>query len=186
MEDTQIIDLYWERSSLAIDETQKKYGRLCYKVASNILDDPRDTEECVNDTFLKAWNAMPPLRPEHLSAYLCKLTRNQALKMYRHNTAIKRGGSEVPLALEELSGCIPDPNTPEQVADEKFLTQRLNHFLGTLPSQNRKIFLRRYWNFDSVKEIAGAYGISESKVKVTLFRIRKKLKTYLEKEGITL
>lgn len=186
MEDSQIIELYWKRSELAITETQKKYAGLCHSIAFNILADQGDAEECVNDTWLKAWNGIPPQRPRCLSAFLSRITRNQALKRYERNNAQKRGGGQVPLALEELSGCIPDPMAITQVGSEGELTRLLNEFLSRLQPQTRKIFLRRYWNLEPVRDIAKACGISESKAKVTLFRTRKKLKEYLEQEGIAL
>ena len=186
MDDQQIIELYWNRSDEAIAQTQKKYGRLCYKVAFNILGSHQDSEECVNDTYLKAWNAIPPRRPQKLSAFLCRITRNQALKRYESNTAEKRGGSEVPLALEELAGCIPDPGSATALTEQRELIRQLNGFLAELPIETRGIFLQRYWGLESVRDIALAMGISESKVKVTLHRTRKKLKRHLEQEGIVL
>lgn len=186
MDDQQIIELYWNRSDEAIAQTQKKYGRLCYKIAFNILGNPQDSEECVNDTYLRAWNVIPPKRPQKLSAFLCRITRNQALKRYASNTADKRGGGEVPLALEELAGCIPAPGSVTAQTEQRELTCQLNGFLAELPGEVRGIFLRRYWGLESVRVIALALGISESKVKVTLHRTRKKLKNYLEQEGIVL
>lgn len=186
MDDQQIIELYWKRSDDAIAQTQKKYGRLCYKIAFNILGSHQDSEECVNDTYLRAWNVIPPERPEKLSAFLCRITRNQALKRYERNTAEKRGGGEIPLALEELSGCIPDPGSVTALTEQRELTRQLNGFLSGLNAENRRIFLRRYWGLESVRDIALDLALSESKVKVTLHRTRKKLKNYLEQEGIVL
>lgn len=186
MEDQQIIDLYWARSDRAIIETQNKYAGLCRSIAYHILGDHQDAEECVNDTWLKAWNGIPPQRPRSLPAFLSRITRNQALKRYERNNAAKRGGGQVPLALEELSDCIPDPIAITQVAEEGELTRLLNEFLSGLSPQTRKIFLRRYWNLEPLRDIAKASGVTESKVKVTLFRTRKKLKDFLEQEGITL
>lgn len=186
MDDSQIIALYWNRSEDAIAQTQRKYGKLCYKIAYQILGSPQDSEECVNDTFLRAWNVIPPKRPQKLSAFLCKITRNQALKRYESNTAEKRGGGEVTLALEELAGCIPDPGSVSATTEQRELTRQLNGFLSTLTGEARVIFLRRYWGMEPVRDIARALRISESKVKVTLHRTRKKLKVYLEQEGIVL
>ena len=186
MDDQQIIELYWNRSDKAIAETQRKYGKLCYKIAYNILGNRQDSEECINDTYWRAWNVIPPQRPEKLSAFLCRITRNQALKKYESNTAEKRGGGEVPLALEELSLCIPDPNSIAAVTEQKELIRKLNGFLAELSVEARKIFLRRYWAMDSVRDIAVDMGLGESKVKVSLHRTRKKLKVYLEQEGILL
>ena len=186
MDDKQIIDLYWARSESAIAETDKKYGKLCHRIAFNILADPRDSEECVSDTYLKAWSVIPPKRPVKLSAFLGKITRNLALNRYEKDTAEKRGGGEVSVALDELAECIPDPNSVEGMVDNRILTDKLNVFLEGLAPEARKIFMRRYWEVCSVRQIAEIYGISESKVKVSLFRTRGKLRTFLEQEGIAL
>lgn len=186
MDDQQIIELYWNRSDEAIAQTQKKYGRLCYKIAYNILGSHQDSEECVNDTYLRAWDVIPPKRPQKLSAFLCRITRNQALKRYESNTAEKRGGGQVTLALEELAGCIPDADSLTHITEQRELTRQLNEFLSKLPTETRGIFLRRYWGLESVRDIARTLGLGESKVKVTLHRTRKKLKAYLEQEGIVL
>ena len=185
MDDQEIIDLYWARSEHAIMETEHKYGKLCHRIAWNILGNHQDSEECVSDTYLKAWSAMPPKRPAKLSAFLGKITRNLALNRYERNTADKRGGGEVSLALDELAESIPDSQTIEATVDNRALTDTLNRFLDSLPAEPRRIFLRRYWEVCSVREIADIYGISESKVKVSLFRTRGKLKAFLEKEGIS-
>ncbi|MBR4289483.1 MAG: RNA polymerase sigma factor [Oscillospiraceae bacterium] len=186
MDDKQIIDLYWVRSERAIAETDRKYGKFCHRIAFHILANPQDSEECVSDTFLKAWSAIPPKRPVKLSTFLGKITRNLALNRYEKHTAQKRGGGEVPVALDELAECIPDPNSVERMVDNRILADKLNIFLESLPAEARKIFMRRYWEVCSVQEIAEIYGISESKVKVSLFRTRGKLRAFLEQEGITL
>ena len=186
MDEKQIIELYWNRSESAIAETEKKYGRFCYGIAFNILESHPDSEECVNDTYLQAWNAIPPHRPGRLSAFLGRITRNLALKRYERSTAAKRGGGQVPLALEELAECIPDPRTVERQVDDKMLALAFNDFLAGLPEESRKIFLMRYWKLEPVKEIARACGIGESKVKMSLMRTRGKLKRFLEQEGIEL
>ena len=186
MDDKQIIDLYWARSERAIEETDKQYGKLCHRIAFNILFDSQDSEECVNDTYLKTWAAIPPRRPAKLSAFLGKITRNLALNRYERKTAEKRGGGEVPVALEELAQCVPDPVSVEQMLDARILAEKLNEFLSNLSAEARKIFMRRYWEVCTVSEIAKIYGISESKVKVSLFRTREKLKAFLEQEGIAL
>lgn len=186
MDEKQIIDLYWARSERAIDETARKYGKFCHCIAYNILAKHQDSEECVNDTYLNAWNAIPPKRPNKLSAFLGKITRNLALKTYERYTAEKRGGGQVVLALEELAECIPDPNTVERMVDNRILADKLNVFLSQLPGEARRIFLRRYWNLNTVREIAEVYGISESKVKMSLMRTRGKLRSFLEQEGIEL
>ena len=186
MEDRQIIALYNERSEAALSETAKKYGRYCRTVAYNILNNEEDSEECVNDTWLKAWEAIPPQCPESLGAFLGKITRNLALNLYKHKNREKRGGGQTLLVLHELAECIPGADSTEEAVDEALLTEVLNGFLAELPVEKRKIFMRRYWYLSSVKEIAEEYGLSESNVKMTLLRLRGKLKTVLEKEGILL
>lgn len=186
MEEKQIIDLYWARSENAIAETARKYGKFCHSIAFNILSNREDSEECVNDTYLHTWNAIPPQRPNKLSAFLGRITRNLALKKYESYTAAKRGGGQVPLALEELAECVPDPNSVERQVDNRMLADVFNVFLSGLSPETRRIFLQRYWNLSSVKEIADAYGISESKVKMSLMRTRGKLRSFLEQEGIAL
>jgi len=186
MDDKQIIDLYWARSESAIIETDKKYGKLCHRIAFHILANLQDSEECVSDTYLKTWSAIPPRRPVKLSTFLGKITRNLALNRYEKYSAGKRGGGEVPVALDELAECIPDPNSVERVVDNRILADMLNRFLEGLPAEARMIFMRRYWEVCSIQEISEIYSISESKVKVSLFRTRGKLRTFLEQEGIAL
>lgn len=183
MEDKQIVDLYWERSEAAISETQNKYGRYCHYIAYNILHSREDAEECVNDTYIKAWNAMPPHRPQLLSAFLGKITRNTALDRYVYAKAKKRSG-EVALILDEMEQCIPDAKTSGSLADELALKEAINGFLRSLPAQTRVIFVRRYWYLSTIREIAGDYEMTISNVKVTLLRTRNKFREYLEKEGI--
>jgi RNA polymerase sigma-70 factor (ECF subfamily) len=186
MDDTKIIDLYWARSENAISETATKYGKYCRTIAYNILRNNEDSEECVSDTYLRAWEAMPPQRPRRLQAFLGKITRNLSLDRYKRLSAEKRGGGEVPVALDELLECIPAENSTEKAIEDIALTESLNRFLGTLSTESRRIFLRRYWYLTPVKEIAKEYSIGESKVKMSLLRSRKELKQFLEKEGITL
>ena len=186
MDDKQIVELYWARSERAIAETDSKYGKLCHRIAFHILTDSQDSEECVNDTYLKVWSVIPPQRPVKLAAFLAKITRNLALNRYEKSTAEKRGGGEVNLALDELSECIPDPNSVENQIDNRLLVDKLNEFLEGLQPDARRIFLRRYWEVCSIREIAELYSISESKVKVSLFRTRGKLRSFLEQEGIAL
>lgn len=186
MDDLQIIELYWARSETAIAETAHKYGPYCRSIARRILRSEEDSEECVNDTYWKAWEAMPPQRPRQLRTFLGRITRNLALNRWEKTAAEKRGGGQVPLALEELTECVPAPDSVERAVDDMALTQLLNEFLGGLSAETRRIFLRRYWYFCSVKEIAADFGISESKVKTTLFRTRNRLKQHLEKEGVML
>lgn len=183
MEDKQIVDLYFARAEAAISETQKKYGRYCHYIAYNILYFDQDAEECVNDTYIKAWNAMPPHRPTQLSAFLGKITRNTALDRYAYMKAQKRSG-EVALILDEMEQCIPDERNSGSLADELALKEAVNGFLRSLPAQTRVVFVRRYWYMSPVKEIARDYGMTVSNVKVTLLRTRNKFREYLEKEGI--
>lgn len=185
MDDQEILDLYWARSETAISETAEKYGRYCHYIARNILNNDQDSEECVNDTFLKAWNSIPPHRPGNLGTFLGKITRNLSLDRYRRRSADKRGHGQIPLALEELAECMPAADPTDSIIEELVLTDLLNRFLASLPAVSRNIFLRRYWYFSSTKEIAAEYGLSESKVKMVLHRMRKQLKALLEKEGIT-
>ena len=184
MEDQQIIALYWERSENAISETARKYGRYCHTVANHILQNEEDASECVNDGYFKAWNAIPPAKPQDLRTYLGKIVRNLALNRWEKQSAEKRGGGVVPQVLEELRTCIPASDPTERILDRMALKQALDQFLATLRPDARKIFLRRYWYFSSVKEIAEEYGMTESKVTVTLCRARQKLAELLKKEGL--
>ncbi len=184
MDDKQIVDLYWDRSEDAIAETQKKYGRYCHYIAYNILYSAEDAEECVNDTYQKAWETMPPKKPELLSAYLGKLTRNLAINRCRENHAAKRT-IEMKVILSEAEDFLADPYSADDISDEIHLQNTINSFLDSLGKEARIVFVRRYWYMSSVKDIAKDYGMSESKVKVMLMRTRNKLKNYLEREGIT-
>ena len=186
MEDKQIVELYWARSERAISETKQKYGRYCRSIAYNILHNREDSEECVNDTYFNAWRAIPPQRPGRLSTYLGKITRNLALNKWEKYTAEKRGAGQVELALNELSECIPAPNRVDQAADDLAVAEILNRFLASLSKEARMIFMRRYWYFSPIKEIAADFAVGESKVKMTLMRTRNTLKNILEKEGIEL
>lgn len=183
MDDQRIIELFFDRNEQAIEETQKKYGAYCHTVAAGILSDRRDAEECVNDTYLHAWNAIPPQRPNIFSAFLAKITRNLALTRYRANHREKRGGGSLALALEELEGCLPDP-TGGSITDDVHLRDTLNAFVRDLPAQSRDIFLRRYWFVRTVPEIARELGMGESRVKMILLRTREKLREHLVREGI--
>ena len=184
MEDEAIVNLYWDRAQDAITQTDIKYGKYCHTIAWNILYNREDSEECVNDTWLRAWNSMPTHRPQLLRAFLGKITRNLALNRYEHQHTQKQGGGQTALCLEELSECISDKNRTEQVVDEMALTDCINRFLGKLKPEERKIFVRRYWCMSPVATIAQDYHLSESKVKMSLLRTREKLRTALEREGI--
>lgn len=183
MEDRQIIELYWERSELAIAETERKYGRYCHYIAYQILFDEEDAKEIVNDTYLKAWSTIPPNRPDSLKAYLGVISSRLALNRYEGQTAKKRGGGQLPLVLEELSECVSGKEDGAAFADRIALQDALNRFLYTLPRKTRNIFVRRYWYVSTINEIAAEYGMKESAVTVQLLRTRKKLKEFLKKEG---
>ena len=184
MEDIQIVGLYFARNEQAITETANKYGKYLFTIANNILTSKRDSEEAVNDTYLGAWNSIPPHHPHRLSTYLGKITRRISLDKWKANRAQKRGGGEVILALEELEGCISSVDTPQYWLEQKELSAHINVFLKSLPDMEQKVFIRRYWYLEPVKRIAKDFGFSESKVKSILSRTREKLKTYLQKEGI--
>ena len=186
MEDSAIIDLYWAREERALTETDTKYGSMCRSLAYQILQNRWDSEECVNDTWLRAWNAMPPQRPGILSAFLGKITRNLSLDRFKLSRAGKRGGGQLPVALDELGDCIPDGDSVEDRVALRELSRLLDRFLRDLPERECCIFLRRYWFVDSTREIALRYNMAEGSVKSTLYRTRQKLKVFLEKEGVTL
>ena len=181
MEDERIVFLYWERDENAIRETEIKYGRYCHAIAYHILDSHEDAEECVNDTWNGAWNAMPPEKPTRLSSFLARITRNIAIDRYRHNNAQKRT-AEVEVAMEEYWERIP--NGEASVEDMLALKQAINGFLARLDARSRVIFMRRYWYSMPIKAIADSMRLSESHVSVILHRTRSKFKDYLTKEGI--
>lgn len=181
MDDSQIIRLYFDRDEHAIEETSRKYGGLCFRIAGNILSNREDVEECVSDVYLHLWNAIPPLSPVSFPAYLCRVARNLALKRYESLHAEKRS-PDMTVPLSEIEAFLPD----EQVlshAEREELRSLLRIFLSGEPEETRNVFIRRYWFFDSVHEIAEQYSVSESKVKSMLFRTRKRLRRFLEKEG---
>lgn len=184
--DSAIIDLYWARKEQALEETDLKYGGFCRTIAYNILHSREDSEECVNDTWMRAWNTMPPQRPSVLQSFLGKITRNLSLDRYKASRADKRGGGQMPLALEELGDCIPASNSVEEALELEELTRLVDRFLRDLPEKECCIFLRRYWYVDSTKEIAKRYEMAEGSVKSTLYRVRQKLRACLEKEGVVL
>ena len=180
--DEEIVNLYFDRSEEAIAACQVKYGKSCHTVAYNILHSDEDAEECVNDTWLRAWNSIPPERPTRLGAWLSTVTRRLALTRYEKKTAAKRyGGMET--SLEELSECVTAGSLT--IADEVALSEAINGFLASLPTRTRMIFMRKYWYMDSIADIAKALGMGESAVKVTLHRTREKFRKHLAKEGIT-
>lgn len=183
MDDQKIIELFFDRSELAIQALAAKYEKLLHKISFHILQNNEDVAECLNDTYLGVWNVIPPERPNPLSAFVCKITRNISLKKYRANTAAKRDAS-MDLSMEELEPCIPTPSAEEEWNAQE-LGRTINRFLHTLELENRVLFVRRYWFADSVKDIAEELRISENLASVRLKRIRKQLKKYLEEEGYT-
>ncbi|MBQ9083792.1 MAG: RNA polymerase sigma factor [Clostridia bacterium] len=184
MTDEQIINLYFARSEEAITATGQQYGGYCKEIAMRILQDVWDSEECVNDTYLKAWNQMPPTRPQSLKCFLGRITRNLALNRLDKRNAQKRGGGQAEVSLEELGGVVAGSETVEMQVDENALLRLLNRFVGGLPKEKRVVFVARYWHLYSIEEIAQRLGLSESKVKSILFRVRKDLRVRLQKEGI--
>lgn len=184
MDDNDIVALYWDKSERALTETQAKYGAYCRAIAQRILGSGEDAEECAADTWLAAWNSIPPHRPENLSAYLGKLTRRIALKRLERRTAARRGGGEAALSLEELSECVSDTRSVESALEEKQLAAAISAYLRTLPVIKRRVFVCRYWHAYSVREIAERFGFSETKVANMLSRTRKGLRQYLEKEDL--
>lgn len=183
MDDDRIVALYWSRSEAAITETAAKYGSYLRSISFSILGSREDAQECVNDTYHDAWNAMPPHRPSVLSAFLGKITRRISIDRWRKRNAEKRGGGELPLALEELEECVSGSGSVEDEVQRKELEQLLDRFLDALPVTERRVFLRRYWYLDSVQSIAWQFGFSRSKTASMLHRTRAKLRALLEKEG---
>ena len=184
MEDTRIIELYFARSEQAIQETDNKYGGYCFSIAYNILANREDSEESVSDTYMAAWNSIPPRRPAILAAFLGKITRHLSIDRWRSRSASKRGGGEMTLALEELGECLSDRDTPEDALARKELGLAINRFLDSLPETERSVFLCRYWYLDPIDRITANFGFSHSKVTSMLHRTRGKLKALLEKEGL--
>ena len=183
MEDEKIIALYWDRDQTAIAETQQKYGRYCGSIAHNIVHDAQDAEECVNDTWMRAWNSMPRERPHLLAAFLGAITRNLSLDCYRRKHSEKRGGGVMPDIYEELQDCAGGEEPLTQI-ERKELAVSINRFLEGLDRESRIIFMRRYWYMDGIGAIAGRLAVSESKVKSSLYRSRGKLRMHLEREGL--
>lgn len=183
MEDDKIIALYWQRNEDALRETAAKYGSYCMKLSMNILNDPQESEENVSDAYLHTWNAIPPQRPQKLLAFLAKITRSLAINRYRAARAQKRGGDTVALSLEELDFCTPDRTKTEDTVDAAALSDCISRFLHRQGEDARRIFMRRYFHCETIEEIARRFGVSEAKVKSSLFRTREKLRKHLESEG---
>lgn len=183
MTDNHILMLFLERNEQGLREAKNTYGNYCRSIAYGILRDWQDAEECENDTYLVAWNVIPPQQPTVLAPFLGRITRNLSLKKLRTNTATKRGGNTAILSLEELADCIPIGKSFEDELQAKELADTINSFLRNLPETDRKAFIFRYWYCDTVKEIAAHFGFTQSKVKMLLFRTRMKLREHLIKEG---
>ncbi len=183
MQDEKIVELYWQRDEAAIQETQLKYDRYLHKIAYNILEDEEDSKESVNDSYLAAWNSMPPHKPVTLSTYLGKLTRRISIDIFRKRNRQKRKNSQYSLALTELEECVSAGDTTAEAVDAKVLGEVLSAFLWGISEEARHVFLGRYYFQDSVKEVSRYCCMSEAKVKSLLYRTRLELKTYLEKEG---
>lgn len=181
MKDSEIIELFWQRSEDAVHAAENAYGPMCRGIARNILNNEEDVKECVNDTWHGLWDAIPPERPMRLKAYIARITRNLAMKRLRERSAAKR--QAVTVSFDELSQCIPDHRTVEAALEGKELSRAIDAFLDTLSEKDRNLFLRRYWFFDSVKVLSRNFHMSESNVKVKLYRIRNQLKDYLAKEA---
>lgn len=186
MEDQEIVRLFFARSEEAIVQTREKYGSFCWQTAYQILRSREDSEECVSDTWLRAWNAIPPNRPAYLKAYLGRITRNLALDRWRARSAKVRGGGEVPLGLEELADCVSQDGNPLSELEARRLVQSINVFLYGLPEEKRRIFLLRYWYLESLAQIASQTGLREAKIKKDLYQLRRKLKIHLEQEDFTI
>ena len=185
MDDNAIMDLYWARSEDAILETNRKYGSYCRQISYNILHNSQDADECVNDTWLRTWNALPPQRPTKFQIFLAKIVRNLSLDRWEQSHAKKRGGGQTAILLSELSDCIPSPDSTEQALSEQALAKAISQWLHIQPLRNRVAFVRRYWYADTTQQVAKRLAISESAAKSLLHRLRRSLKDHLEQEGIT-
>ena len=186
MEDNDIIQLFFNRDETAIKETSVKYGNYCSSIAKNILKNCEDAEECVNDTYLKAWNVIPPNKPTVLKAFLGRITRNISFNLYKKMNTDKRGNGQISIILDELAECISDEANPYQEVETKELIKAINSFLEKISQEKRVIFIRRYWYSDSIRDIAQRCGISEDSVSVSLNRLRKRLRNYLIERGFEL
>lgn len=183
MEDKEIVKLYFDRDEKAISETKDKYENYCFSISYNILHDKEDVDEVLNDTYLATWNTIPPAHPENLSTFIGKITRRLSINKFRSNNAIKRGGSQVVVSFEELQDCIGDNSFNEKL-QEKLLADTINEFLSDLKESDRKVFVCRYYYFDSIEDISKRFFYTKSKVKMSLKRTRDKLKDYLIKQGV--
>ncbi len=184
MSDKDIVDLFWARSEDAIFETSKKYGKLCHSIALNILKNNEDAQECVNDTYLNAWNSMPNSRPSKLMAFLAKITRNLAINKYKYKSSQARGGGSIILALDELSECVSNEPTAEDVIEKIAFAELMERFLSELSEENKNIFIMRYWFLYPTSEIAKINHVKDNAVRTALHRMRVRLKDILESEGL--
>jgi RNA polymerase sigma-70 factor (ECF subfamily) len=185
MQDDRIVSLYWKRDETAISETEQKYGKYLSKIAYHVLSNQEDSKESVNDTYLKAWNSMPPHKPSVLSTYLGRITRQTSIDLFRKRNSDKRLSSEYAVSLSELEECISTGDVTEQSVDVHLLAESISRFLRSLSPEASSIFVMRYYFMDSIREIADSYGMSQSKVKSMLHRTRIALKNHLEQEGFT-
>ena len=183
MDDSEIVKLFLERNERALSEVSAKYKRYCHSIALNIVESEEDAEECVNDTLMRVWDMIPPHKPQMLSTFLGKVTRNIAIDRQRMALSEKRGGGEAEMAFDELAEIIPDSANVEDDTERRELLSEINAFLGKLPDTKRNIFMCRYWYCDSIHKIAAEFGLSEGNVSVILNRVRHKLKEYLKKRG---
>lgn len=185
MEDTAIVQMYWDRNEQAIAATDVAYGKLCRRVSYNIVNSWEDAEECTNDTWHRAWDTMPPQRPGSLRAYLCRIVRNLSIDCWRKKTSQKRGEG-LELLLEELDSCIPGGQSAEREVEALELRDILERWLDTLPREDRVLFLRRYWYGDRVDELAKWRGTTPNHTSQRLLKLRRALRTVLEREGVTI
>ena len=183
MDDSEIVKLFHQRDQRAIKETEQKYGALGMHTAVNLTGSRQDAEECLNDALMRLWDKIPPAKPESLGGFFLTVCRRIALDKRKMQHREKRGGGQASVAFEELSECLASPERPEEQFDKRALSSAIGSFLDTLPAESRVMFVLRYWSCLSVLEVAAECGVGESKVKMTLLRIRKKLKEYLEQEG---
>ena len=183
MTDEQLLALFFARDEQAVQAAEKQYGAYCRQVAGRILDAREDVHDCVNETWLRAWQAIPPRKPKNLKMYLASITRNLAYNIHRHETAKRRGGGELPAALDELTECVAGRDDPEDRVIAKELGEVVNRFLDTLPETERNIFLRRYFFVEGNRQIARKYQMQAGNVAVILSRTRKKLREHLIQEG---
>lgn len=186
MSDAELIGLYLSGDERAVEETERQYGALCFRIAENILGDPRDAEECVSDAMLRLWQSIPPEEPASLRAYLCGIVKNAALNRMRDAKRQKRSPGAEPMTLSELNECLPAPGGVEKAFEAAELTSALNRWLASLKTEERALFIRRYWFEDGLAEIASSFGLTRTAAAKRLARLRSKLRSYLESEDISI